>query len=56
MTRIIGEQQSDLRDEISWVVMPLYHPAAALYNGSMRKTLMDDFSKLPEIINKFDIQ
>ena len=24
-------------------IIPLYHPAAALYNGSMRKTLIDDF-------------
>jgi len=26
-----------------WLVIPLYHPAAALYNGSMRQTLIDDF-------------
>jgi DNA polymerase len=29
------------------VVMPLYHPAAALYNGALRQTLLDDFSKVP---------
>lgn len=28
---------------ISWLVVPLYHPAAALYNGGMRQTLIDDF-------------
>ena len=33
------------------VVMPLYHPAAALYNGGMRQTLNDDFMKLPKLIN-----
>ena len=27
----------------TWLVVPLYHPAAALYNGSMRQTLIDDF-------------
>jgi DNA polymerase len=27
--------------------LPLYHPAAALYNGSMRQTLLDDFAKIP---------
>lgn len=27
--------------------LPLYHPAAALYNGGMRKTLLDDFAKIP---------
>ena len=32
------------------VVVPLYHPAAALYNGSMRATLIKDFKKLPKII------
>ena len=37
------------------VYMPLFHPAAALYNGGMRQTLIDDFTKLPkvlEVINK----
>ncbi len=28
---------------MSWLVVPLYHPAAALYNGGMRQTLIDDF-------------
>ncbi|HUD21172.1 MAG TPA: uracil-DNA glycosylase [Candidatus Saccharimonadales bacterium] len=27
--------------------LPLYHPAAALYNGSMRQVLLDDFAKIP---------
>jgi DNA polymerase len=25
------------------LIIPLYHPAAALYNGGMRQTLIDDF-------------
>ena len=29
------------------VYLPLFHPAAALYNGSMRQTLIDDFAKIP---------
>ncbi|HSX28547.1 MAG TPA: uracil-DNA glycosylase [Candidatus Saccharimonadales bacterium] len=32
------------------VVMPLFHPAAALYNGGMRQTLMDDFRKIPKTL------
>ena len=32
------------------VFLPLFHPAAALYNGGMRQTLIDDFAKLPYII------
>lgn len=32
--------------------LPLYHPAAALYNGSMRDILMKDFKKIPLAIKK----
>lgn len=30
----------------------LYHPAAALYNGSMRRTLLEDFQKIPKVLAK----
>ena len=32
--------------------LPLYHPAAALYNGGMRETLIEDFKKIPKILQK----
>lgn len=32
------------------VYLPLFHPAAALYNGSMRQTLIDDFAKIPAVL------
>jgi len=32
--------------------LALYHPAAALYNGSLRQTLFDDFKKIPKILKK----
>jgi DNA polymerase len=32
--------------------LPLYHPAAALYNGGLRKTLEKDFKKIPKILQK----
>ena len=32
--------------------LALYHPAAALYNGGMRETLMTDFQKIPKILEK----
>ncbi|MDO8591470.1 MAG: hypothetical protein Q7R60_00900 [bacterium] len=38
----------------SWVILPLFHPAAALYNGSMRQTLIDDFMKIPAILAKLN--
>lgn len=34
------------------VVLPLYHPAAALYNGGMRQTLIYDFKKIPLVLKK----
>ena len=29
-----------------YTIIPLYHPAAALYNGGLRQTLMDDFASV----------
>ncbi|MBI2984149.1 MAG: uracil-DNA glycosylase [Candidatus Kerfeldbacteria bacterium] len=34
------------------VVLPLYHPAAALYNNAMRETLIRDFRKIPNVLRK----
>jgi uracil-DNA glycosylase family 4 len=34
------------------VYLPLFHPAAALYNGAMRQTLIDDFALIPAILKK----
>lgn len=34
------------------VYLPLFHPAAALYNGGMRQTLIEDFALIPEILKK----
>lgn len=35
-----------------FLVIPLYHPAAALYNGSMRQTLIDDFLRAADLAAK----
>lgn len=32
--------------------LPLYHPAAALYNGGLRQELFKDFKKIPLILKK----
>lgn len=34
------------------VFFALYHPAAALYNGGMRQTLIEDFKKIPKVVKK----
>jgi DNA polymerase len=36
----------------TWVILPLFHPAAALYNGGLRQTLLDDFAAIPAILTK----
>ena len=33
------------------VILPLYHPAAALYNGGLRQTLKEDFKNIMTTIN-----
>ena len=36
----------------NFVLYPLYHPAAALRNGTVKKALILDFLRLPEIVDK----
>lgn len=36
------------------VFLPMYHPAAALYNGDQRTMLMDDFAKIPSVLEKIN--
>lgn len=37
-----------------FAIMPLYHPAAALYNGSMRQILVSDFVAMAELVSQID--
>lgn len=52
ISKIHGEPKRIQFGDHKIVVVPLYHPAAALYNGSMRQTLIDDFSRMSDIIEK----
>jgi len=45
--RVIGS--ADEQAVVTWLVVPLYHPAAALYNGGMRQALLDDFVAAAEL-------
>ena len=45
-----GVRQLAEQDELTLVILPLFHPAAALYNSNMKQTLIDDFSKIPTIL------
>lgn len=39
-------------DVLEIVIMPLFHPAAALYNGGLRQTLIDDFAGMPGVLKQ----
>ena len=43
-------QMKQASDPLSIVILPLFHPAAALYNGGLRQTLLSDFARIPSII------
>lgn len=49
-----GEKISKIHGEAKEIggrfVVPMYHPAAALHNGSLRPVLEDDFKKLPRLL------
>lgn len=44
-----GQPQHIVLDGRKVLLVPLFHPAAALYNGSLRQTLIDDFLKVSEL-------
>lgn len=57
----IGEAHGAVQQEVLTIggvelkgqrLLPLYHPAAALYNGGMRATLLEDFAKIPAILKQ----
>ncbi len=55
MQKLDYRKQNGKNDEqaiTSLVLLPLFHPAAALYNGDMRQTLIDDFARIPAILQK----
>lgn len=43
ISRDHGHARKVKHSDAEFLVIPLYHPAAALYNGGMRQTLIDDF-------------
>lgn len=38
------------------VILPLFHPAAALYNSSMKETLIEDFQSIPKVVELINNQ
>jgi len=59
ISKVHGEPQrvklslkEDEGDILEVIILPLFHPAAALYNPAQRQTLIDDFAVIPTIMNK----
>lgn len=52
ISAIHGEPKRVAFGDKKIVILPLFHPAAALYNGGLRQTLIDDFSALPIVVDK----
>ncbi|MEI8338508.1 MAG: uracil-DNA glycosylase [bacterium] len=48
---IISKVHGQLQKFNERFLLPLYHPAAALYNGGLRQTLIEDFRQIPLILS-----
>jgi len=54
ISAVHGELKEVIIGRTKHMLMPLFHPAAALYNGGLRSTLIADFSKIPTTLNKIN--
>jgi len=52
ITRVHGHEQDVTLGTRTVVLYPLFHPAAALYTPSMLKVLEEDFSRIPELLDR----
>ena len=50
ISKIHGEPREDGKR----LIVPMYHPAAALHQAALRGTIEDDFAKLPKILAERD--
>ena len=48
----IGRIHGQAKEIDGVVVVPMYHPAAALHQANLRGTIMEDFKKLPGILRE----
>jgi DNA polymerase len=51
ITQLHGKSNALIIDGMEFNVIPLYHPAAMLYNPNLRNILAEDFLKMGEILN-----
>ncbi len=48
----ISEEHGKVFHRQGKFIVPLYHPAAALYHNALKQTLINDFKRLPRILEK----
>lgn len=48
----IGKVHGQPQQWKGWTILPLYHPAMALYNGSKRQTIINDFAHIRVLISE----
>jgi DNA polymerase len=52
ITRVHGHPQEVTLGARTVTLYPIYHPAAALYTPSMLRVLEEDFSRIPELLDR----
>ncbi len=48
----IGRIHGQPKEIDGLLIVPMYHPAAALHQGSLRRTIQEDFAKLPGLVEE----
>lgn len=52
ISEVHGKALRVFHDDEEQIFYPLYHPAAALYNGSLQSVLLEDFSRIPQLLQQ----
>ncbi len=50
----ISKIHGEPRDDDNRLIVPMYHPAAALHQAALRGTIEDDFARIPKILADHD--
>lgn len=56
ITKLHGRVNHISIDEMNFKVIPLYHPAAMLYNPNLRQVLAKDFLEMEKILSQKDLE
>ncbi|OBW91251.1 uracil-DNA glycosylase [Gallibacterium salpingitidis] len=54
ISEVHGQVFSLTREQCSFLLLPMYHPAAAMHNGKIRPILKQDFLILGDVWNELD--